>query len=114
MLAIFQELEFRTAFVPASANRRVVHLAALRQRVLRWGQDQAECLVRRWADSQLPRAARDFQNWDLRLMLASACQTPKAQGKLPVPVVTRQVRLLPPEPLLDLPAPVSSTPDHEE
>ena len=105
---------FRADFVQASgkAKPRAARLVALRKRLV-LPQDRAEYLARHLADCWLPRAGRDFQNWDLRLMLAAACQTPKAQAKLPVPVVTRRALLLPLEPLLDWPAPVSSMPDHE-
>ena len=106
-------LVFRADFVRASAkaNRRVVHLAALKQRAL--CRDQAECLATRWADCWLPRAARDFQNLDLRLMLVSACQTPRAQVTLLAVAVSSPLAL--PQGLQsDWPVPVSSTPDHEE
>jgi hypothetical protein len=61
----------------------------------------------------LPRRVDfDFQIRGLRLISVSASRLDWLLAKLPVPVVTRRALLLQPESLLDLPVPVSSTPDH--
>jgi hypothetical protein len=63
----------------------------------------------------LPRRVDfDFQIRGLRLISVSASRLDWLLVKLPVAVVTRRALLLQPESLLDWPAPVSSTPDHEE
>jgi hypothetical protein len=69
--------------------------------------------VSRQADFPPRRVDFDFQIRGLRVLLVSASRLDWLLAKLPV-AVTRRALPLQPESLLDWPAPVSSTPDHEE
>ena len=108
-------LVLRADFVRASVEvkPRVVHSVARRKRL-------ASCpgLVVypgvRWVDFLPRRVDFDFQIRGLRLLSVSLSHLEWRLVKPPAPVVTRRALLLQPESLLDWPAPVSSTPDHEE
>jgi len=106
---------FRADFVRASVTVKpaAAHSVAARKRlVLRPGLVVSP--VSHQVDFLPRRVDFDFQSRGLRLISVSASRLDRLPAKLPVPVVTRRALLLPPEPLLDWPAPASSTPDHEE
>ena len=116
-MAIFPEpgLVFRADFVRASVkvNPAVARSVAMRKRLVSCP-GLVVSPVSRQVDFLPRRVDFDFQIRGLRLLLVSASRLDWLLAKLPVPVVTRWALLLPLEPLLDWPAPVSSTPDHEE
>jgi hypothetical protein len=105
---------FRADFVRVSVKvkPRVAHSVAMRKRLSCPG--RVVFPVSRQADFPPRRVDFDFQIRGLRLLLVSASRLDWLLAKLPVPVVTRRALPLQPESLLDWPAPVSSTPDHEE
>ena len=70
--------------------------------------------VARWVDFLPPRVDFDFQIRDLRLLSVSKLRLDWRLAKLPALLVTRRALLLQRESLLDWPAQVFSTPDHEE
>jgi hypothetical protein len=115
--AMFPEpgLVFRADFVRVSVKvkPRVAHSVAMRKRLVSCP-GLVVFPVSRQADFPPRRVDFDFQIRGLRVLLVSASRLDWLLAKLPVPVVTRRALPLQPESLLDWPAPVSSTPDHEE
>jgi hypothetical protein len=115
--AMFPEpgLVFRADFVRVSVKvkPRVARSVALQKRLVSCP-GLVVFPVSRQADLPPRRVDFDFQIRGLRLLLVSASRLDWLLAKLPVPVVTRRALPLQPESLLDWPAPVSSTPDHEE
>jgi hypothetical protein len=108
-------LAFRADFVRASlkVKPRVARSMAMRKRLLSCP-GLVVFPISRQVDFPPRRVDFDFQIRGLRLLLVSASRLEWLLAKPPVPVVTRRALLLQPESLLDWPAPVSSTPDHEE
>ena len=115
--AIFPEpgLVFRADFVRVSVKvkPRVAHSVAMRKRLVSCP-GLVVFPVSRQVDFLPRRVDFDFQIRGLLLFSVSASRLDWLLAKLPVPVVTRRALPLQPESLLDWPAPVSSTPDHEE
>jgi len=115
--AIFPEpgLVFRADFVRASlkVKPRVARSMAMRKRLVSCP-GLVVFPISRQVDFPPRRVDFDFQIRGLRPLLVSASRLERLLGKPPVPVVTRRALLLQPESLLDWPAPVSLTPDHEE
>jgi hypothetical protein len=108
-------LAFRADFVRASVKvkPRVARSMAIRKRLVSCP-GLVVFPISRQVDFPPRRVDFDFQIRGLRLLLVSQSRLDWLLAKLPVRAVTRGALLLPPEPLLDWPAPVSSTPNREE
>ena len=108
-------LVFRADFVRVSVKvkPRVAHSVAMQKRLVSCP-GLVVFPISRQVDFPPRRVDFDFQIRGLRLLLVSASRLEWLLAKPPVPVVTRRALPLQPESLLDWPAPVSSTPDHEE
>ena len=106
---------FRADFVRVSVKvkPRVARSMAMRKRLVSCP-GLVVFPISRQVDFPPRRVDFDFQIRGLRLLLVSASRLDWLLAKLPVPVATRRALPLQPESLLDWPAPVSSTPDHEE
>jgi hypothetical protein len=108
-------LVFRARFVPASVKVKL-HVA----RPVVGRKRLAPCPglvvfpVARLVDFPPRRVDFGFQIRDLRLLSVSASRLQWLLAKPPAPVVTRPAPLLRRESLSDWPAPVFSTPNHEE
>jgi hypothetical protein len=108
-------LAFRADFVRASVKvkPRVARSMAIRKRLVSCP-GLVVFPISRQVDFPPRRVDFDFQIRGLRLLLVSASRLEWLPAKPPVLVVKRRALLLQPESLLDWPALVSSTPDHEE
>jgi hypothetical protein len=107
-------LVFRADFVRVSVKVKpaAARSVAMRKRLVSWP-GLAVFPISPQADFPRQRVDFDFQIQGLRLLLVLASRLEWLLAKPPVLVVTRRALLLQPESLLDWPAPVSSTPDHE-